>query len=87
MNKLSVVVTTYNRRFLLKETLDSILAQTYKDFELIVVDNHSDYEFFDFIGTFNDPRIKPYRNENGGIISVNRNFGIEKSANLQNWEN
>ena len=75
----SVVVTTYNRKELLKETLDSILSQSYTDFELIVVDNYSNYEFFDHIRSFNDDRIRAYQNENNGIIAANRNFGIKKS--------
>jgi len=37
----SVIVTTYNRKELLKETIDSILNQTFANFELIVVDNFS----------------------------------------------
>ena len=75
----SVIVTTYNRKELLKETLDSILNQTFKNFELIVVDNYSNYNFFSFIEYFNDERIKPFQNKNNGIIAVNRNCGIRKA--------
>ena len=79
MIKISVIVTTYNRPKLLKETLQSILNQTYVDFELIVVDNNSNYDFFKLIESFNDNRIIAYQNENDGVIAVNRNFGIKKS--------
>ena len=41
----SVIVTTYNRKELLRETIGSILNQTFMDFELIVVDNFSKYDF------------------------------------------
>lgn len=75
----SVIVTTFNRKELLKETIDSILNQTYKNFELIVVDNNSNYNFFEFIADFNDERLSAYQNNNNGIIAVNRNFGIKKS--------
>ena len=75
----SVIVTTYNRKELLKETIDSILNQTFRDFELIVVDNFSDYDFFSYIESFNDKRITPFQNRNNGIIAVNRNFGIRKA--------
>ena len=78
--QVSVVLTTFNRKELLKETIDSILAQTFNDFELIVVDNFSDYDFFDHISSFNDNRIRPYQNENAGIIAKNRNFGIGVSS-------
>ena len=75
----SVIVTTYNRKEYLTETIQSILNQTYQDFELIVVDNYSNYDFFSHINSFNDSRIKPYQNRNNGIIAINRNFGISKA--------
>ena len=75
----SVIVTTYNRKELLKETIDSILNQTYKNFELIVVDNYSNYDFLSHIKSFKDTRIIAYQNLNDGIIAVNRNFGIIKA--------
>ena len=75
----SVIVVTYNRKELLKETIYSILNQTFEEFELIVVDNFSDYNFFLHIESFNDDRIKPFQNQNNGIIAVNRNFGINNS--------
>lgn len=80
MTNISVIVTTYNRPKFLKETLDSILNQTYEDFELIVVDNNSNYDFFKLIDSFNDARIKAYQNDNNGVIAVNRNFGIKKAS-------
>jgi glycosyltransferase involved in cell wall biosynthesis len=79
MEKVSVIVTTYNRKEYLTETLNSILNQTFIDFELIVVDNYSNYDFLGHIKSFNDSRIRPFQNQNNGIISVNRNFGIKKS--------
>ena len=79
MINISVVVTTYNRPKLLKKTIDSILNQTYSNFELIVVDNNSNYDFYELIESFNDNRIRAYQNENNGVIAVNRNFGIKKS--------
>jgi teichuronic acid biosynthesis glycosyltransferase TuaG len=77
--RVSVIVTTFNRKELLKETLLSILAQTYKNFELIVVDNFSDYNFFEHIKEYNDERIRPFQNQNNGIIAVNRNFGMKQA--------
>jgi teichuronic acid biosynthesis glycosyltransferase TuaG len=75
----SVIVTTYNRKKLLKETIDSILNQTFTDFELIVVDNYSNYDFVAYMASFNDSRIRAYQNQNDGIIAVNRNYGIKKA--------
>jgi len=75
----SVIVTTYNRKKLLKETITSILEQTYKHFELLVIDNYSNYDFIDYINSFNDSRIRPFQNNNYGNIAINRNYGIENA--------
>ena len=82
MPKVSVIVTTYNRKEYLKEAIQSILNQTFQDFELIVVDNYSNYDFFDFIESFKSEKIIAMQNPNNGIIAINRNFGI-KSAKGQ----
>ena len=75
----SVIVTTFNRQDMLKTTIESILNQTFSQFELLIVDNFSNYDFINFINSFNDSRIKSFQNNNNGIIAVNRNFGIKKS--------
>lgn len=74
--KVSVVVTTYNRELLLRETITSILAQTYQNFELIVIDNYSDYDFYGLIESFGSDKIRAFQNHNNGVIAVNRNLGI-----------
>ena len=75
----SVIVTTYNRAKLLPETLDSILSQTFVDFELIVVDNMSEDGTKEYVTGVTDSRVQYFRNPNNGIIAVNRNFGIRKA--------
>lgn len=75
----SVVITTYNRENYLRESISSVLSQTYQDFELIIVDNFSDYNFFELIEEFNSDKIKAFQNKNNGIIARNRNYGIEKA--------
>ena len=77
--RITVIVTTSNRQELLRETLNAILIQTYTDFELIVVDNYSNYDFPEFIRSFNEQKLKGYQNHDGRVISVNRNFGISLS--------
>lgn len=76
----SVIVTTFNRKDMLKTTIESILNQTFSQFELLIIDNFSNYDFINFINSFNDSRIKSFQNNNNGIIAVNRNFGIKKST-------
>ena len=75
----SIIVTTFNRKDMLRTTIESILSQTFSQFELLIIDNFSNYDFINFINSFNDSRIKSFQNNNNGIIAVNRNFGIEKS--------
>ncbi len=75
----SVVVTTFNRAKLLAETLDSIRAQTYTDFELIIVDNMSEDGTQEYVASLADPRIRYFRNPNNGVIAVNRNYGIQQA--------
>jgi len=75
----SVVVTTYNRKKYLKQTIDSILNQTYDNFELIVVDNFSDYDVHAFIKSFGDNRIMLLQNKNNGMYVINRNLGLIKA--------
>lgn len=75
----SIITPTYNREKLLKETVDAILSQTYKDFELIIVDNYSSDSTDKVLKSYNDNRIKYFKNQNNGQVAVNRNFGIKKA--------
>lgn len=78
----SVVVPTFNRRELLKETLETIFAQTFSDYELIIVDNMSGDGTEQYVRGIQDPRVKYFRNSNNGVIAVNRNFGIRKAKGV-----
>lgn len=73
----TVIVTTYNRVNLLTETLNSIFAQSFADFELIIVDNMSVDGTKEYISGIDDTRIHYFRNPNNGIIAANRNLGIQ----------
>lgn len=75
----SVVVPTFNRAQLLSETVNSILGQTFQEFEIIIVDNMSEDGTEAYVKGLNDPRIRYYRNPNNGIIAINRNFGIRQA--------
>ena len=55
---LEIFILTYNRRESLKFSISSILAQTYSNFKLIVLDNASDYKVDELIEYYNDPRIE-----------------------------
>lgn len=77
MPKLSVITPTYNRANMLIETINSILSQTYKDFEYIIVDDGSTDNTKEIVGKYNDPRIKYYRHDNiGEAKTVNRGYKL-----------
>jgi teichuronic acid biosynthesis glycosyltransferase TuaG len=80
MPTISVVLTTYNREIFLSEAIGSILDQTYQDFELIIVDNFSDYDIEKSISNHKSSKIKFFQNANYGNIAINRNFGIKKGS-------
>ena len=60
--KYSFVLPAYKSQFL-KESIDSILAQSYKDFELIIVDDASPDDIGGLVSLYDDARIRYYRNE------------------------
>lgn len=78
--KVSAIILTYNRAHLITEAMDSILSQTFKDFELIVVDNYSSDNTEAVVKSYNDKRIRYFKHQNNGLIGVNRNYGIKKSC-------
>lgn len=70
----SVVIATYNRARFLHETLDSILGQRFRDFELIVVDDGSTDDTSELLKSYGD-RIRILCQENRGPAAA-RNLGI-----------
>jgi glycosyltransferase involved in cell wall biosynthesis len=75
----SIILPTYNRAKMLKCAVKSILKQHYKDWELIIVDNHSIDETEMIINQFNDDRIRLFKIQNGGSIGKSRNLGIRNA--------
>ncbi len=78
--KVSVIMPTYNRAHMIIEAIDSVLGQTFEDFELIVVDNYSSDNTESVIKSYRDKRIKYYKYHNHGRVSASRNYGIKKSS-------
>lgn len=65
--RVSVVLPVYNGAASLNRTIESVLAQTMRDFELIIVDDGSTDATPAVSGAFHDDRIRVIRTENGGI--------------------
>ena len=72
----TVVIPTFNRADLLREALESVLAQTCEDFEVIVVDNHSTDGTLELVRSFHDPRLRAVQVHNNGVIAVSRNRAV-----------
>ena len=62
-NKVSVILTSYNHAKFLREAIDSVLNQTYADFEFIIWDDASTDESWQIITSYSDPRIRAFRND------------------------
>ena len=75
----SVIVALYNKAGHIARTLDSILAQTFRDFEVVVVDDGSTDDGPEIVRGYTDPRIRMIRQENSGPGSA-RNRGIAESS-------
>lgn len=81
---ISIILPYYNGKAFIKECIDSILAQTYRNFELIVIDDgspvqeHTTY-LKELVDEKNDARIKYFHKANGGLSDA-RNFGTNNSS-------
>lgn len=72
---ISVVIPLYNKEQSIASTINSVLAQTYKDFEIVVVDDGSTDKSADVVRAIDDDRIVFISQENQGV-SAARNTGI-----------
>lgn len=77
--KISVIVPIYNQEKYIEECIQSILNQTYENFELLLIDDGSTDQSFEIMQSYEkDARIKIFQKENGGQASA-RNLGIKKA--------
>ena len=79
MPKVSVIIPTHNRAHFIADTIQSVLDQTFSDFEIIVVDNESTDNTKQVVDGFKDSRIKYIYQENRGVANA-RNNGIKASS-------
>jgi glycosyltransferase involved in cell wall biosynthesis len=77
----SVVITTKNRAEYIRECLNSVLAQTARDIEIIVVDDGSEDETSAVVQRFTDPRVRFYKRDSAGI-AASRNFAAAISRGV-----
>ena len=75
----SVVVPAYNQADFLAETIESVLAQSYPHFELVVVNDASPDHTDDIVGRFTDPRLSYVRHDVNRGLPAARNSGMRAS--------
>ena len=81
MTKVSIIIPVYNTGEILRGTIDSVLSQTYRNFELLLIDDGSTDESGKICDEymFLDERVKVFHEENGGVCRA-RNIGIDNST-------
>src|SRR6185369_14122248 len=75
--EVSVIIPTYNSARFLTDAIDSVLAQTFKDFEVIVIDDGSTDETESLMHKYGSA-VRYIRHENRGV-ALTRNRGIDES--------
>jgi|26BtaG_2_1085354.scaffolds.fasta_scaffold00518_4 glycosyltransferase involved in cell wall biosynthesis len=74
----SVIIPMYNGAEFINETLDSVLGQSYKNIEVIVIDDHSTDNGFELVNNINTPNLIIVKNSGKGACAA-RNYGFELS--------
>lgn len=76
---ISVLMPTYNRADFIRESIDSVINQSYEDFEFVIVDDGSTDHTPDIIQSYSDLRIKYHIIKHSGMVSHVRNVTLEKA--------
>ena len=80
MSMFSVIIPLYNKAPYVRKTLESVLGQTFGDYELFVIDNGSTDGSSKILASFDDPRIRICRLEKNVGVSKARNLGVRLSG-------
>jgi glycosyltransferase involved in cell wall biosynthesis len=75
--EISVLMSVYNSERFLREAVDSILAQTYKNFEFVIVNDGSRDATAEILAAYKDPRLRIFTIENRGLPAA-LNYGLER---------
>lgn len=77
--KVSVIIPVYNRVNTIKRSIDSVLCQTYDNFELIIVDDGSTDNIYKIISSYKDSRVRYFRTAKRYGANHARNLGIQNA--------
>ncbi|MCF3623160.1 glycosyltransferase family 2 protein, partial [Planktothrix agardhii] len=79
MPKISVIIPVYNGEKTIQKTIESVLQQTWQDFELIVINDGSQDATLEILSSIQDPRLRILSYSNAGLAS-SRNRGITEAT-------
>ncbi len=73
-------MSAYNHAKFIEESINSVLNQTYQDFELLIIDDNSTDNTFEIIKSFNNHKIKAFQNQQnvGMVLNTNRLISMAK---------
>lgn len=74
--KVSVIMPSYNKEKYIGSAIESVLGQSYENYELLIIDDHSSDGSIDIVRQFHDSRIRLFQNQVNIGMAANRNKGI-----------
>jgi glycosyltransferase involved in cell wall biosynthesis len=80
--KVTVILTSFNHERYIREAIDSVLTQTFTDFELVIWDDESSDGSWGIINEYSDPRVRSFRNKKrvGSIFGINETIANHNSG-------
>jgi len=73
----AVIIPTYNHAHFLKKAIDSLIAQSLKNWEAIIINNYSTDNTVELVQSYQDKRLKLINFNNNGVIAASRNVGLK----------
>jgi teichuronic acid biosynthesis glycosyltransferase TuaG len=80
MEKISIIIPTFNSDLTIRKTLNSVFSQSYKKWEILIIDSYSSDKTIEIINSFNSKKIKLYKYPKSKGLAAARSFGISKSS-------
>ena len=86
----SVIIPTYNHAKYLSGALQSVINQSFTNWEAVIINNYSDDDTVEIVTKFNEPRFTLFNFRNEGVIAASRNEGLrhassQRSAKSIGW--
>ena len=78
MPKFSIIIPLYNKEKDIETTINSVLNQTFTNYEVILVDDGSTDNSYKVVSDIEDSRIQIFKKENQGVSKA-RNYGVSKA--------